>query len=55
MITNGAAFTNYPNFSSTEFYCKCCKQLKISPIVLDFCQAWRNFIQQSVKINSAYR
>jgi D-alanyl-D-alanine dipeptidase len=55
MITNGAAFTNYHNFSSTEFYCKCCKQLKISEIVLDFCQAWRNYIQQGVKINSAYR
>ena len=55
MITDGTNFAKYNNFSSNEFKCKCCNKLKISEIVLDFCQAWRNHIQEGVTINSAYR
>ena len=55
MITDGTNFAKYNNFSSNEFKCKCCGKLKISEIVLDFCQAWRNHIQEGVTITSAYR
>ena len=51
MITDGTNFAKYNNFSSNEFKCKCCGELKISEIVLDFCQAWRNHIQEGVTIN----
>ncbi len=55
MITNGEIFNNFPNFSSNEFRCKCCDSIKLAPIVIEFCQDWRNYIQQGVSITSGYR
>ena len=45
----------WPNFSPDEFKCQGSGELKISPVVLDFCQAFRNMHGEGVSINSGYR
>ena len=45
----------WPNFSPDEFKCQGSGELKISPVVLDFCQAFRNMHGEGVSITSGYR
>ena len=45
----------WPNFSPDEFKCQGSGELKISPVVLDFCQAFRNIHGEGVSITSGYR
>ena len=43
------------NFTAKEFACSCCNTLNISPIVLDFVQAYRDEVGEGVSITSGYR
>jgi zinc D-Ala-D-Ala carboxypeptidase len=43
------------NFKPKEFACSCCNALNISPVVLDFVQAYRNHVAKGVSITSGYR
>jgi len=43
------------NFKPSEFACQGTNALKISPVVLDFVQAYRNHVGKSVSITSGYR
>ena len=57
MITHADQWdtTKWYNFSPKEFVCSCCNTLKISPVVLDFVQQYRNISGKSVSITSGYR
>ena len=57
MITHADQWdtTRWYNFKAKEFACSCCNALNISPIVLDFVQAYRNHCSKSVSITSGYR
>ena len=45
----------WPNFSPDEFKCQGSGELKISPVILDFCQAIRKMHGKGDSINSGYR
>ena len=45
----------WPNFSPDEFKCQGSGELKISPVVLDFLQAYRNVKGSGVTVTSGYR
>jgi uncharacterized protein YcbK (DUF882 family) len=45
----------WPNFSFDEFKCSSHGGVKISPVVLDFIQAYRNVLGKGVSINSGFR
>jgi|TARA_R100000781_G_scaffold92475_1_gene57341 uncharacterized protein YcbK (DUF882 family) len=45
----------WPNFSFDEFKCKSSGEVSISPVALDFLQAFRNMLGKGVSINSGYR
>jgi hypothetical protein len=47
-------YSKYKNFSEKEFNCSHCGKNEMQEIVLDFIQAWRDHISESVKINSGY-
>ena len=57
MITHADQWdqTKWYNFKPSEFACSCCNALKISPVVLDFVQAYRNHSAKGVSITSGYR
>ena len=57
MITSADQWDSerWPNFSPDEFKCQGSGELKISPVVLDFCQAFRNMHGEGVSITSGYR
>jgi len=57
MITHEADWDSqrWFNFTPGEFACKSSKELKISPRILDFLQAWRTHVEERVTINSGYR
>tara|TARA_R100000656_G_scaffold64203_1_gene49241 strand:- start:42 stop:452 length:411 start_codon:yes stop_codon:yes gene_type:complete len=45
----------WPNFSFNEYKCSSHGGVKISPVVLDFIQAYRNILKKGVSINSGFR
>jgi len=57
MITHADQWdtTRWYNFKPSEFACSCCNTLKISPVVLDFLQAYRTFKSAGVSVNSGTR
>ena len=47
--------SKHSNFTADEFKCQGSGELKISSVVLDFVQAYRNEIGEGVSITSGYR
>jgi len=48
-------YSKYKNFTEKEFNCSHCGKNEMQEVVIDFLQAWRDHINESVKINSGYR
>tara|TARA_S200000501_G_scaffold127834_1_gene120778 strand:+ start:1199 stop:1609 length:411 start_codon:yes stop_codon:yes gene_type:complete len=57
MIVSADQWDNerWPNFNPDEFKCQGSGELKISPVVLDFLQAYRNIKGSGVTVTSGYR
>jgi len=57
MITSADQWDSerWSNFTPDEFKCSHCGELKISPVILDFVQAYRQIKGSGVSITSGYR